>query len=598
METAMDAKTAARLGAVALVVFVLSVLVGALIARSGDQSVVSQSSSTTSESASTSTTSSTPSTTILSAVPQAVSETSTTAVPPVQDFADLFEEVRGAVASVDVVRCAANAQGSAFLVDPETAYTAWHVVEDSAEIALDFGEQRIEATVIGQDRSRDVAVLRLAAPIDAATVIRVAPERTRVGEQVAAVGHPQGEPLAMTVGRVTSMNSQVNVGDEDIRRVDGVLQTDSVAALGSGGGPLINQRGEAVGIVIPSATSDPSLGYAIDIDGVRDDLLNWTLNPEPIRPAFCIGDVDLNEIDQVAPALIRSEVEAAEVLALQRTFAVYSQSINSGRAEEAFQVLGPALMANTTVERWTEGQETSKLWDWNIRAIEPTETGIDVRSTVRSTQDAEFGFDGQSECTRWDLIYSMVLGDFQGREFWLINGIRNAPGALPVDCADWEPTRIQRGRIEAPAPGAAFVIEDFLAAGTIDTWILRATVPENAGTQTFELNLTTLDDENRLGLAVVGGGDAGTSAQVRFDINGRLELQISEFAGELGGDYRLTVTNVSPPVVDPPDEESPDDVREGDDNGNDGAGDDGDDAGGAGNEATDPDGDTAVAAAG
>ena len=568
---AIDAKTAMRMGALALVVFGISVLAGALLARSGEQ-VVSESSSTTTgqvtEAAeSTTTTASTPTTPVLSGAPQAVSETTTT-VAPIQDFADLFEEARGAIASVDVVRCAANSQGSAFLVDPETAYTAWHVVEDAAEIALDFGEQRVEATVIGRDRVRDVAVLRLANPIEQASVIRVAPEQTRVGEEVAAIGHPAGQPLAMTVGRVTSVDGQVVVGDEDVRMVEGVLQTDSVAASGSAGGPLIDQRGEVVGIVIQSASNDPALGYAVDIDGVREDLLGWTLNPEPVRSAFCIGEIDLNDIDEVAPELINSEVDAAEVLALQRTFAVFSQSINSGRAEEAFEVLGPALRANETAEEWAEQQRTSKLWDWNIRSLDLRPDGIEVRSTVRSTQEAEFGFDGQSECTRWDLIHSMVLGDFQGREFWLINGSRPGPGGLAIDCADWEPTRVQRGRINAPAPGEETVIEDFLAAGTIDAWFLRAIIPDGNPAQTFDLTLTTIGDDDRLGLTVVGGGDAGTSAQVVLG-NGRVELDIGEVLDERGGNYRLTITNNSPPVTAPPVDEQPDNP----DNGDDGPGD-------------------------
>ena len=573
---AIDAKTAMRMGALALVVFGISVLAGALLARSGEQ-VVSESSSTTTgqvtEAAeSTTTTASTTTTPVLSGAPQAVSETTTT-VAPIQDFADLFEEARGAIASVDVVRCAANSQGSAFLVDPETAYTAWHVVEDAAEIALDFGEQRVEATVIGRDRVRDVAVLRLANPIEEASVIRVAPEQTRVGEEVAAIGHPAGQPLAMTVGRVTSVDGQVVVGDEDVRMVEGVLQTDSVAAPGSSGGPLVDQRGEVVGIVIQSASNDPALGYAVDIDGVRDDLLGWTLNPEPVRSAFCIGEVDLNDIDEVAPELINSEVDAAEVLALQRTFAVFAQSINSGRAEQAFEVLGPALTANETAAQWAEQQRTSKLWDWNIRSLDLRPDGIEVRSTVRSTQAAEFGFDGQSECTRWDLVHTMVLGEFQGREFWLINGSRPGPGGLAIDCADWEPTRVQRGRINAPAPGEEIVVEDFLAAGTIDAWFLRAIIPDGNPAQTFELNLTTIGDDDRLGLTVVGGGDAGTSAQVVLG-NGRVELDIGEVLDERGGDYRLTIRNTSPPVTAPPVDGQPDEDLDNPDGGPDAPDDD------------------------
>ena len=547
----MDAKTAVRLAVLAVAVFGVSVVVGILIARSNRQPALTQASTTTAVVVD-STAPTTTATTILSAAPQAISETSTTTIAPARDFADLFEEVRGAIASVDVVRCASNARGSSFLVDSETAYTAWNVVENSAEIALDFGEQRVEAMVIGRDVVRNVAVLRLAAPLDGAEVVRIAPEQVRIGEQIAAVGHPQDQPLAMTVGRVTSTDGRVAIDSEGRRVVQGALQTDSPSASGLAGGPLINERGEVVGVVVETQFLDSGFGYGADIDGVRDALLGWTLNPEPVRPSFCIGEIDLNDIDQVAPELIRSEVDASEVLALQRTFAVYTQSINSGRAEEAFAVLGPAQTAATTAEQWAQGQETSKLWDWNIRSIELTENGLNVRSTVRSTQEEQFSFDGQSECTRWDLIHNMVLGDFQGREFWLINGLAPGPGGLAVDCAQWEPTRVQRGRIDAPPVGEELVIEDFLAAGTIDAWTLRGSIPQVGATQTYSVTVETTGDQNRLGLTVVGGGDAGTSAQVVFERDGRIELEVAEFVGELGGNYRLTITNVSPPQADPP----------------------------------------------
>ena len=236
-------------------------------------------------------------------------------------------------------------------------------------------------------------------------------------------------------------------------------------------------------------------------------------------------------------------------------------------------MLGPALTANETAAQWAEQQRTSKLWDWNIRSLDLRPDGIEVRSTVRSTQAAEFGFDGQSECTRWDLIHSMVLGEFQGREFWLINGSRPGPGGLAIDCADWEPTRVQRGRINAPAPGEEIVVEDFLAAGTIDAWFLRAIIPDGNPAQTFELNLTTIGGDDRLGLTVVGGGDAGTSAQVVLG-NGRVELDIGEVLDERGGDYRLTIRNTSPPVTAPPVDGQPDEDLDNPDGGPDAPDDD------------------------
>ena len=572
----MDAAAALRMIVVAIAVFVVSLLAGVLLARSGSNTVEAQ---VTGGTTTTTTLSSITSTTVLSVEPEALAQTTTTALAPVRDFADLFEEVRGAVAQVDVVRCASSAQGTAFLVDTSTAYTAWHLVQNAAEIALDFGEQRVEASVIGHDRDRDVAVLRLAVPIEDAVTVTIADSQVRVGEQVAALGHPGGAPLSMAVGRVTSVDGVVQAGDP-ARQVSAVVQTEFGASVGSSGGPLINGRGELVGITLVASQGPESPvsvgGFAADIDGARSELVDLGRNPEPVRPAFCIGEIDLNDIDDVAPQLIRSEVDAPQVPSLQRTFAVFSQSINSDRADQAFALLGPAETADTTAEAWARGQQTSKLWDWNIRSIEPSDTGLAVRSTFTSTQAAEDGFDGQSECTRWDLIYDMVLGEFQGREFWLINGSRPGPGGPAVDCADWQPTRVQRGRLDAPAAGETIEVADFLAAGTIDAWTLQVSAPGDVP-QMYRISLASIDGGERLGitLANVGGApvvgpgsdgavELGRAAQLTFERQGRVDIEVGELLEEFGGEYRLIIENVTDPAL----------VNEGVDEGG-GAGDDG-----------------------
>ena len=598
----MEAPHALRLVLAGVVIFGLSVLAGIFLARTTADPVDTQAAVVSTEAdTSTTTTASSPTTTastIPSDAPRPIAQTSTTTIAPIRDFADLFEGARGAIANVDVVQCDANAQGTAFLVDAQTAYTAWHVVEDAAQIALDFGEQRVQATVIGRNPERDVAVLRLAARIENAVTIPVAQSQPRVGEEVAAIGHPQGLPLAMTVGRVTSMNGEFDFEGAGENIVDNLIQTDSVIALGSSGGPLLNQRGEVVGVLISRELETQGLAYAADIDGVREELLGWTLNPEPVRPSFCVGSIDLNDIDGVAPELITSEVDTPQVPGLQRTFAVFSQTINSGRADQAFGLLTPSNQASTTEEMWVEGQETRTFWDWNIRSIQPTENGLNVRSTFRSTQEAEFGFDGQSECTRWDLTYNMVLGQFQGREFWLIDRSQSTAGAPPVDCADWEPSPVQRQRLSAPALGESVVMEDFLAAGTIDGWTVdvrsgdggfpRAfTVELVATTEAFEpvLEISGVvaanppdddeaDDEADIGadeqdeqgeqatdveqavdiqqveqpedVADAEQPEAGTTRQtIVIDTPSQLTIEVGDLGDERGGNYRLVITNVT-----------------------------------------------------
>ena len=312
--------------------------------------------------------------------------------------------------------------------------------------------------------------------------------------------------------------------------------------------------------------------YAADIDSVRAELLDWTENPEPVAPAFCVGSVDLNDIDLIAPELIASEVDAPEVIGLQRTFAVYTQTINSGRAEETFGILGPGITTNNTPEAWAEGQETSVLWDWRIRQITRTSSGLGVRSTFTSTQEAEFGFDGSSTCTRWDLTHDLILREFLGREFWLINQSRLTPEAPPIDCADWTPTRVRRQRIDAPAVGESVVMTDVLAAGTIDEYVLRLpSIGDDSLGGDYEVTLEAINGAFDPILAIVDTGNVigrpqpseafGVTDQMRFvsEGAGNIRLDVRDLSDAVSGNYSLTVRHLSPDaepeVADPADED-------------------------------------------
>ncbi len=536
----------AGIGAAVVLVLLAAATIGFFLGRAGDEEVV------------TDTTAATTTTTTSSSVPEPLPTitTTTTTQPPARDFADLFEDLRGAVASVDVVGCDFGSQGTAFLVGDDTAYTAWHVVEDAAQVALTIGGENIEASVIGHDPERDVAVLRLATPVESAVVLPIAETQPRVGEEVAAMGHPRGLPLALTVGRVTSMNGEFDFGGNADGVVSNLIQTDAVVAPGSSGGPLINQQGEVIGVVILKDIAAEGLMYAGDIEGVRSELADWDASPEPVEAAFCVGNVDLSNIDQIASEFIGADVAHPEVESLQRTFAVYTQSINSGRAEAAFGVLGPSITTNNTAEAWAVGQATSLLWDWRIRSIIEVDGGLEVRSTFTSTQDAEFGFDGQSTCTRWDITHQLVRGDFRGREFWLIDRSRATTGSGPIDCLEWRPELIDRGNEVLAAVGESAVYEFALAGGTIDQLSIGVDLPEDNTPVTVVVSvvatdesfdpIVTVEDESGSVLAENDDrGDGSLNSLVDFEVTSSqvIKLQVRDLTDRAGGSYVLEVSH-------------------------------------------------------
>lgn len=362
------------------------------------------------------------------------------------------------------------------------------------------------------------------------------------------MGHPRGLPLALTVGRVTSMNGQFDFGGGDI--VDNLIQTDAVVAPGSSGGPLINEEGDVIGVVILKDLAAEGLMYAGNIDAVRADLARWQTESVALPAAFCVGSIDLDTIDEFAPSIIGATTVHPEIPALQVTFAVYTQAINSGRAEDAFRVLGPAITANSTPEAWAAGQATSSLWDWRIRSVEELDAStLSVRSTFTSTQEPRFGFDGSSTCTRWDITHELVPGSVEGREFWLINRSRATEGAGAVDCADWVPDLGAENRVTAPAPGDSTATDGRLAPGFYDRWDIDLEVGDtivvalDAIAGEFDPILRLYDPEGVLVAENDDRGDGSLNSQVEFTVNasGTHEIVVRDLSDYNGGDYVLDI---------------------------------------------------------
>lgn len=394
---------------------------------------------------------------------QAIDPTTTTTEAPVREFAELFEELRPAVASVTAVACDTAKQGTAFLVSDTVVYTAASVVVDAAELVVSIDGKSIEARVLGQDPERNVAALVLNEPVVDVAPMEFSKRPARVGAEVGALVHPVSFPLTLTVGRLASV---------DESQPATVLRTDADAELGSSGGPLIDQRGQVIGIVSVAVDDSGAISAplgAVAFADVREQLAGWVTAPSPPSGTFCVGNVDLSEIDAVAGELIATDTSHPQITALQRTFAIYSQSINSSRAENAFDLLGPAIRDSSDRAVWAEGQRTSKLWDWRIRDVTNVGSILEVRSVFTSTQDSEFGFDGSSTCTRWDITYDMVPGQFRGESYWLINRSRASAGSGPIDCDDWTPESVLREQLDG-AQNSELRRTDRLAGGTVHDW--------------------------------------------------------------------------------------------------------------------------------
>jgi serine protease Do len=158
-------------------------------------------------------------------------------------------------------------QGSGFIISKDGfILTNNHVVEEADVISVTLSDQReFEAKVVGTDPQTDVALLKIEDPANLPVLPLGDSASLEVGEWVIAIGNPFGLSQTVTVG-VVSATGRSSVG---INEYENFIQTDAAINPGNSGGPLINGRGEVIGIntALFSRTGGyMGIGFAIPIN--------------------------------------------------------------------------------------------------------------------------------------------------------------------------------------------------------------------------------------------------------------------------------------------------------------------------------------------
>ena len=158
-------------------------------------------------------------------------------------------------------------QGSGFIID-KSGYivTNNHVVEgaDTIKVVLK-DEKEYDAEIVGRDPVTDIALIKVEAKGDLPAVPMGSSDNLKVGEWVAAIGSPFGLEHTVTAGIVSAKGRVIGSGP-----YDDFIQTDASINPGNSGGPLINMRGEIVGINTMIIAGGSGIGFAIPIDQARD----------------------------------------------------------------------------------------------------------------------------------------------------------------------------------------------------------------------------------------------------------------------------------------------------------------------------------------
>lgn len=251
--------------------------------------------------------------------------------------------------------------GSGFVWDTKGhIVTNFHVVQNARSLSVTlYDNSTYDAELVGAEPSKDVAIVRIDAPRSKLHPVLVgSSENLRVGQKVIAIGNPFGLDQTLTTGVVSALGREIKSVSN--RTIQGVIQTDAAINPGNSGGPLLNSRGELIGIntaIYSTSGASAGIGFAVPVNIVRRVVPQLIEYGKVIRPGLGVEIVQ----DYVAQ---RWGIDGAIVARVQRGSAAYRAGLK-GLSENVWGEyrLGDVIIAinNSPVKNFDDlGNELEK----------------------------------------------------------------------------------------------------------------------------------------------------------------------------------------------------------------------------------------------
>ena len=260
-----------------------------------------------------------------------------------------------------------QSQGSGFILTKDgRILTNYHVIENPQQVEVTLSDKhKYKAQIILQDKAHDLALLQINANNLTPAVLSESRD-LQVGQNVYAIGNPFGLNGTMTTGIISSIRS---VKEPQGGTIENAVQTDAAINPGNSGGPLLNSRGEVIGmntlIASNGAEQNSGIGFAIPVDSIKAILSDFTKYGRVRRPSLGIASL------AIGPDL-------AEQIGLPADYGVLVQKVVAGGAAERAGLRGgtqQAYLGNTPIylggdlivaideDRVTNPQDVSEVMD-------------------------------------------------------------------------------------------------------------------------------------------------------------------------------------------------------------------------------------------
>lgn len=238
--------------------------------------------------------------------------------------------------------------GSGFIISSDGyVLTNNHVIDGATSIKVQLlgSKEPLSAKVIGTDAELDLAVLKIEASQDLQVIPLGDSDQILTGDWVVAIGNPYGLDHTVTMGVISAKGRPLTIEDHQFKNL---LQTDASINPGNSGGPLLNLKGEVIGINTAVNVAGQGLGFAIPINTVQEVLQELINQGKVSRPWLGVSIMDMTQ--EIADYLQTDKQEGVVIAGI----------VSKSPAEQAGLKQGDIILSINN-QKVTKSEEVTEL---------------------------------------------------------------------------------------------------------------------------------------------------------------------------------------------------------------------------------------------